>query len=87
MSSKEFNVVLYGRKTCKYCKLSEELLNKLKKDGVNIKKRYLNIDLERNKSILNKDKRVPEDYIFVPKIVINDKFIGGFDNLSSFKFI
>ena len=38
MSNKEYNVVLYGRKNCKYCKLSEELLNKLKKDGVNIKK-------------------------------------------------
>ena len=86
MSNKEYNVVLYGRKNCKYCKLSEELLNKLKKDGVNIKKKYLNIDLKRNKNILDKDKRVPDNYLFIPKIVIDDVFIGGFDKLISFKF-
>ena len=84
--SKEYKVILYGRKTCPYCVKANNILKLIKKEKANISIRYLDIEKSRNQKILENDSRVPANYITVPKIIINDKFIGGFDKLTKYKF-
>jgi glutaredoxin len=79
--SKEYSFVLYGRKTCSYCNLAEELLKKIKAEHSNVKFKYIDIEKPRNKKILENDKVIPSSYLFVPKIKVNNEFIGGFDKL------
>lgn len=80
----EYSFVLYIRKTCPYCKLAMELVKKLKSKHSNIKIRSIDIEKERNRKMLENDSNIPKDYAFVPKIKVNNKFIGGFESLTKY---
>jgi glutaredoxin len=79
--TKEYSFVLYIRKTCPYCKLAIELVKKLQKKHPYIKFRSIDIEKDRNRKMLKNDSNIPKDYAFVPKIKVNNEFIGGFDKL------
>ena len=82
--TKEYSFVLYGRKTCPYCRLADELIKKIKEKKTNIKYKFMDIEKSRNKKILENDGSIPKTYLFVPKIKVNEKFIGGFDSLTEY---
>lgn len=68
-------VVIYGNETCPYCSAARMLL---KKKGVN----YVDISITGNDANRRKMMELSGGRT-VPQIFINDKPIGGFDELYS----
>lgn len=81
-TEKSYSFVLYGRRSCPYCRSADELIKKIKSKNKNVKYRFLEIENERNRKILTNDTVIPSNYLTVPKIKVNNKFIGGFDSLT-----
>jgi glutaredoxin len=79
--AKEHSFVLYIRKTCPYCKLAIELVKKLQKKYPDIKFRSIDIEKPRNKTMLENDGVIKKTHTSIPKIKVNDQFIGGFEDL------
>lgn len=79
IDSKKDKIKIYGRKTCPYCLLAIDLCRdlKLEFEFLDIKKS------EKNYKDL-KDLAKKYDHHTVPLIFINNKFIGGYDQLSVF---
>lgn len=69
-------VVVYIKEGCPYCINAEALLK-----SRNIKyKRIIYSELtDRQKK--NVMKKIGKEYIYYPKIFVNDTFIGGYDDL------
>jgi glutaredoxin len=81
-TEKSYSFVLYGRRSCPYCRLADELIKKIKRNNKNVTYRFIEIEKERNRKILENDTIIPKSYLTVPKIKVNNKFIGGSDDLA-----
>ena len=71
------SVKIFGyEKRCYPCKLAKQFAESKKLDFgfVNIDEQ---IKLDENKALLSKAK----DYHYIPKVFVDNKFIGGFDEL------
>ncbi len=71
------NIVIYSTPSCPYCNMAKQLLSSLDLE-------YKEIDLSANPEELEKliEKTKMQT---VPQIFINEKFIGGFDDLNKLK--
>lgn len=69
--------IVIGEDYCKYCKLAISLLEK---EGLNYE--YYNLD-KKGKIIVKHFKHIiPKNHKTIPIIlVVDEKFLGGFDNL------
>lgn len=68
-------VLIYTKRGCPFCHAAKDLLDHLK---IN----YHEIVILNDDDILNKLNKELNHYT-LPKIFINEKFIGGFDNLKA----
>ena len=81
---RNMSFVIYGSKKCDYCTKSTKLL-----DNHNIHYTYYDIDkLIKSKIIkdypeyIEKISRITNNYMYIPAIFMNGKFIGGYDKLN-----
>lgn len=81
-TEKSYSFVLYGRRSCPYCRSADKLIKNIKSKNKNVTYRFLEIENERNRKILTNDTVIPSSHYTVPKIKVNNKFIGGFDSLT-----
>lgn len=66
-------VQMYCTKTCPYCQRAEQLL---RKHGIRFEKIRVDLSKGRLREMLKRSRRDS-----VPQIFINDRHIGGFDEL------
>jgi len=71
------NIIIYSTPSCPYCNMAKHLLTSLELD-------YEDVDISKNPKDLEELIRKTKMQT-VPQIFINDKFIGGFDNLNNLK--
>jgi glutaredoxin 3 len=69
------NVVIYTKKTCSYCSRAKSLLDK---KGI----AYTVLDITNDDSLRSEMIQKSGNKRTVPQIFINDKNIGGFDDLN-----
>jgi len=69
-------IIIYTWSYCPYCKMAKNLLKSLNLD-------FKEINVENSEKL--KKLKEKTNYKTVPQIFINDKFIGGFDNLFKLK--
>ncbi len=67
------NIVMYCTETCPFCERAEKLLIK---KGVEFEKKFIDFDDELVKEMVSKSGRDS-----VPQIFIDERHIGGFDDL------
>ena len=68
-------IVIYSSKTCTYCLAAEKLLQS---KGINdIEKIMIDVDTHRDEMVKRTGRRT------VPQIFIDDKHIGGYDDLQA----
>jgi len=78
----QYKIVIYGAYWCPFCVQSKEYSkNTLKSDPIFIEVNDLKA-VERN---LKLNKKIPKSISLnsIPVIFVNDKYIGGFDNLKN----
>lgn len=68
------SITIYGLDYCEYCMKAKKLVKALKK-----KRPFRNIKFEYTK--FKKEDDPKPSYKYIPKILVNLKFIGGYDNL------
>lgn len=68
-------IVMYSSKTCAYCLAAEKLLQS--KGITDIEKIMIDIDTHRDEMVQRTGRRT------VPQIFIDDKHIGGYDDLQA----
>lgn len=70
--------IVIGAEYCRYCRLAKTLLKKEK-----LKFEYYDLNTPEGKMILKYfSDIIPKDYITIPKILeVDEKFLGGFDNI------
>lgn len=68
------NVEIYGKDNCPWCKRAQELF-----DNLSIKYNYYTLNVDYTKEELY--EKVP-DAKTVPQIFINNKLIGGFNDIA-----
>ncbi len=68
-------VLMYSSKTCTYCLAAEKLLQS--KGVTNIEKIMIDLDAHREEMVQRTGRRT------VPQIFIDDKHIGGYDDLQA----
>lgn len=73
----DIKVILYSRIGCSYCNLAKNLLEEMRIP-------YETIELTENTDLREKLIKQTGQYT-VPYIFINDKFIGGYQNLLNMK--
>lgn len=71
------NIVIYGKESCPYCNKAKQLL-----DDKNLSYTYIDVIKEMTFNDLQSLKR-KMNMNTVPMIVINDKLIGGYRELSN----
>ena len=71
-------IIIYGRDTCPYCRGAKELCEKQNQA-------YIYNDIEQDANAQSKHQELASTYnhTSVPLVLIDDKFIGGFDNLKA----
>ena len=70
------NVVVYIKEGCPYCINAEALL---KSRSIKYKRIvYANLTDRQKNNVM---KKIGSDYRFYPKILVNNVFIGGYDDL------
>jgi glutaredoxin 3 len=70
------NVIVYIKEGCPYCINAEGLL---KSRNIKYKRIVYSNLTDRQKN--NVMKKIGSNYIYYPKILVNDVFIGGYDDL------
>lgn len=68
---------IYGSYKCFYCRLSRELAKSYK-----LKFKFYDVNELKNRLQIisyKKDGKVPKNYVSIPIIFVNSKFIGGFN--------
>ena len=73
MSKENIKILLYTKDGCSYCDMAKELLEE---NRINHEIVDLSFDLDLQKKLIDKTGQVTVPYVFV-----NDKFIGGYNNL------
>ena len=74
-------IQIYGLYKCFYCRMAKELCEKYK-----LKYRFYDINKIENKlKILSykQNGKIPKNYVSIPIIFFNYKFIGGFNELEN----
>ena len=71
------NIIIYSTPSCPYCNMAKQLLSSL---GLKYKEIDVSADPEELEQLIEKTKMQT-----VPQIFINEKFIGGFDDLNKLK--
>lgn len=69
--------IIYGKDWCVYCNRAKQLL-----EEKNIEYEYINI--EEDEKLLAKMKEISNNASTVPQIVLDETFVGGFDNLREY---
>lgn len=73
--TKNHNIVLYGTLMCPYCNAAKQLL---KNKGLKYQEIRVDQDRQQRQVMMEKSGRTS-----VPQIFIDDKHIGGFDDLNA----
>ena len=69
--------VIYSTPACGYCKMAKTLLEK---KGIDYEEFMLGTDITKNELI----ETIGQDVRSVPQILIDNKYVGGYTELSKF---
>ena len=69
--------VIYSTPTCGYCKMAKTLLEK---NGIDYEEFMVGTDITKNELI----DTIGQDVRSVPQILIDNKYVGGYTELSKF---
>jgi len=69
--------VIYSTPTCGYCKMAKTLLEK---KGIDYEEFMVGTDITKNELI----ETIGQDVRSVPQILIDNKYVGGYTELSKF---
>ena len=74
-------IQIYGLNKCFYCRMAKELCKKYK-----LKYRFYDVNEIRNRLKIvsyKQNGKIPKNYVSIPIIFFNYKFIGGFSELEN----
>ena len=83
-----YKIIVLGQDFCPFCVKAKDLLKKIRKKKLVSSASYYSLDKyyksPSSRAKIRKANKLAGNYGFIPIVIINDTFVGGYDKLLKF---